>query len=212
MPSSIRGGVEAITLAAGIVFLILMIPRARTLYETRIHNQLEALNLTEFLKPSKTPNASPTTTQSEVDEGSGDVSSEYGDDSDAEDDAPGAKRGEIWRINVRVANVRDAQTKTQEILAKSGASRVESGALGIEAPGGIQFDLQIKLDEVSTVRTALRSLALPEPEEVDSGITEDLTEARRQLPPRKSFTWYKSRSKEPLPEGKVRLVIWLSQM
>ena len=211
LPAPLRGGIEAIAIASGILILILMIPRARLVYETSIRDQLEALKISEFLRRTVEPQTGPTQSLAATEDSEDDVSSEYAEDSETTDDAPGAQRGEVWRINVRVANLRDAQTRAQEILAKNGASRVESGALGIDAPGGVQFDLMIALEKVSDIRKSFRTLALPDPEPADA-TGSDITESTKPLPLRQSFTWYKSRSKEPVPEGKARLVIWISQM
>ena len=65
-------------------------------------------------------------------------------------------------------------------------------------PGGFQFDAQPTLSQLDQLRGQLENLGKSMPG-VRAGSTE--------LP---GYTWYKSVNKTPLPNGRARIVIWVS--
>jgi hypothetical protein len=74
------------------------------------------------------------------------------------------------------------------------------GIGGIEAPGGIQFDLIVPQTIIPDLKQALEKIAPAPPKELaDSPFGE-------------TFTWYKKKTKTPIAVGQTHLVIWLAQI
>jgi hypothetical protein len=71
---------------------------------------------------------------------------------------------------------------------------------GVNAPGGIQFDLLVPQSAVARLKQELLQLAPPPPD----GLAD--------TPAGETFTWYKIKSKRKIPAGKARVVIWISQI
>lgn len=111
---------------------------------------------------------------------------------------------EIWRFNLKTDSPHDLRPKVVQILTASHELKPEtSGIGGVEAPGGIQFDLLVPASAVNPLKSALEKIAPPAPE----GLAKS--------PAGETFTWYKSKSKavqKPIPAGYARVVIWISQI
>jgi hypothetical protein len=126
------------------------------------------------------------------------------DEGEGDDEADAAEihvgKAEVWRFNLKTDSPRDVRPKIVALLTSLAIPDTTPGMAGIEAPGGIQFDILVTPDVVPQVKQALEKMAPPPPKDlVDSPFGE-------------TFTWYKNKSKTPIPPGKTRLVIWLSQI
>jgi hypothetical protein len=126
------------------------------------------------------------------------------DEGEGDDEADAAEihvgKAEVWRFNLKTDSPRDVRPKIVALLTSLAIPDTTPGMAGIEAPGGIQFDIFVTPDVVPQVKQALEKMAPPPPKDlVDSPFGE-------------TFTWYKNKSKTPIPPGKTRLVIWLSQI
>ena len=122
------------------------------------------------------------------------------DGSDGEDNADADVRvgnAEIWRFNMKTDSPHEIRPKIVQLLTDLKVAADTPGLGGIEAPGGIQFDLMLPQALVPPLKKQLQKLAPPAPEGTPGGET---------------FTWYKNKSKHPVPAGKTHVVIWLSQM
>ena len=73
------------------------------------------------------------------------------------------------------------------------------GIGGIEAPGGIQFDLIVPQTVIPDLKQALEKIAPAPPKDQEGS------------PFGETFTWYKKKSKNPLAVGQTHVVIWLAQ-
>ncbi len=106
-----------------------------------------------------------------------------------------AGRAEIWRFNLKTDSPQEVRGKVAQILhdLKVNAQNIR----GIEAPGGVQFDLLVAQAIIGELKQSLEKLSV---------------EKASAAPAQESFTWYKSKSRKPIPSGKTRVVIWLSQL
>lgn len=107
-------------------------------------------------------------------------------------------RSEIWRFNIKTDSPAQMRLKIIKSFQNIGLSNETAGLSGIEAPGGIQFDILVPQSSVAQIKKELET-QIPT---TDKDI-ENFTEL---------FTWYKNRSKKPIPTGMARVVIWLSQI
>lgn len=107
---------------------------------------------------------------------------------------------EIWRFILKSDSPHDIRPKIVKILTDLRIPQDTPGLGGVEAPGGIQFDLLVPQSAVNTIKRQLQAMAPKAPAEL------------AQTPAGETFTWYKNKSKKPLPPQKIRVVIWLSQM
>jgi hypothetical protein len=126
------------------------------------------------------------------------------DEGEGDDEADAAEihvgKAEVWRFNLKTDSPRDVRPKIVALLTSLAIPDSTPGMAGIEAPGGIQFDLMVTPEIVPQVKQALEKMAPPAPKDLaDSPFGE-------------TFTWYKNKSKTPVPPGKTHLVIWLSQI
>ena len=105
-------------------------------------------------------------------------------------------------------------------LKISGEGRAQGG---LQVPGGIEFDLIVSESIVPELRTALHKLvARPEDQLSQNGqsdpsdSSEDNSssnehEHEKQNAKSDHFSWYRVHSKQKLPEGKSKVIIWLAQ-
>jgi hypothetical protein len=130
-------------------------------------------------------------------------------DDDTDADAEGGSRGdqeihvgnsETWRFILKTDSPREVRPKVVQILTELKVASDTPGLGGIEAPGGIQFDLLIPQEALASLKRQLQAMAPKPPVEL------------AKSPAGETFIWFKNRSKQKLPNGKTRIVIWLSQM
>ena len=219
IPWYIRTTLEGTGIVALILIAISIGPRLRALYERSIERSLndfsDAVNLPEALEAAPLVRGGA---------GTGDGSSSQvvagdseGDSSDAESDSEEevsvdvaelsggpadikVGNSEIWRFNLKSDSPREIRPQIVKILAESGLNALTPGLGGTEAPGGIQFDLLVPQSAIPNFKKQIQQLAPPPPA---GNTSNSLAE---------TFTWYKNKSKQPIPTGKSRIVIWLSQM
>ncbi len=106
---------------------------------------------------------------------------------------------EIWRFSLKTDNPREVREKVVKILSDLKVPKTTLGFGGVEAPGGIQFDLLVPQTVIPNLKNQLQKLAPTAPKEL----------AKSNLG--ETFTWYKNKSKKTLPARSSRIVIWLSQ-
>jgi hypothetical protein len=118
-------------------------------------------------------------------------------------------KNEVWRFNLKTASPREVRAKIVQFLQKTFSELrpndpLPQGLGGIQAPGGIQFNLLAPSELVAPLKSELESLAAPPKDEITPPPTNTLLSD--------PFTWFKNRSRIPLEAGKVRVVIWLQQI
>jgi hypothetical protein len=107
---------------------------------------------------------------------------------------------EIWRFNLKTDSPHEIRPRIVQLLREMRIPDDTPGLGGIEAPGGIQFDLLVPQAAVNPLKKQLQAMAPKPPAELADS------------PAGETFTWYMNKSKRKLPEHKTRIVIWLSQM
>ncbi|MEK6579023.1 MAG: hypothetical protein AABZ55_07330 [Bdellovibrionota bacterium] len=212
LPWYVRTTIEG----TGVVFLIVLGistgPRLRGLYERSVEKSLS--DYTETADASAQANLPANMAmvrgkvgEAAMDEGGEDeVSGENEEDEDqhaaqgsvGDDEDIRVGSSEIWRFSLLTDSPRDLRLKVVQILSELRVSPNTPGIGGIQTPGGIQFDLILSQSTVSNLKKQLQRIA-PKPAEgaASSGGT---------------FTWYKTKSRRKIPEGKTRVMIWLSQI
>ncbi len=214
-----RTSVEGTGVALVLLVALALAPRARTLYERALERRLDAFPVAD-LDPtagSPTSNGAPTPARGKAESETGaglgtreDFTGEYGEEEDSEaassgssaDDQAQVGASEIWRFNLKTDSPREVQPRVIQLLKSLGVPVNTPGLAGIEAPGGIQFDLLVDPTVIGPLRNGLRKLTPGAP----SAAAETAPTASAQ------FTWYKNKSKTRMAAGKTRIVIWLSQV
>jgi hypothetical protein len=200
LPVAARLLIEGVSIAAVVVLGIRLGPVVREMYEARMEKRLQTLIAAEDLSSQNVPlargrsDAEDADLSDEVANSEGDAESSTG--VEVESDVQVGK-GEIWRFNLKTdapALVRNQILKT---LKDVGIPESTPGIGGVEAPGGIQFDLLVPQSAIPQLKVLLEKLA---------------GTPSANLPFSETFTWYKNRSKKPIPNGMSRVVIWLSQI
>jgi hypothetical protein len=221
MPWYLRTSVEGLGIAFTVLFVVAMVPRLRTLYERSVERRLEgfdgAINLSELSAEERAAkeatqslplNRGVTSTEraETEDDFSGSESGDNGDDEESVDvDTAGTHVGnsEIWRFILKTDSPPELRAKVVQALTELNVSPQTPGFAGIEAPGGIQFDLLLPQSVVLSLKQRLQRIAPPTAPRLANATTVG-----------DSFTWYKNKNKSrtKIPAGKARVVIWLSQM
>lgn len=205
-----RSGLETLTIGLIAFAVVASAPTLRALYEKGLSRRLEGFDLaavttddgvpTSPAASSNAPGAEEPAASAEDPEDSPENEFEEIDAEEEKDSKSSAKplsvrNSEIWRMSLSVENPATVRPKIISILGTLGLPGNTPGLQGFIAPGGIQFDLLVTKD-----------LVLPLKEKL-----EELSKESSSTPVvRAAFTWYRHRSKKPIPEGRVRVVIWLS--
>ena len=201
------------------------LPKLRALYETRLQKRLDAVNFAELpITPASGVPADSETETAMVDDFGGEESEE--DDSQTNDinsggiqhtrwegewDASKSKSSgsttagaQVWRFILRTDSPQDMRGKIHEALIKAGAAATSKMIHGFVAPGGIQFDVLVPSDSIDDLKQVLKEFS-----DEHAPPSEDSAAAENPFPT-EPFTWYRNRSKRPLPQGAARVIIWLS--
>lgn len=199
LPAPTRLLTEGVLIAAVVILGVQLGPRVRAIYEKNLDEQLEKMIRAEDYETADVPLArgkadpDPNATASTEDH------ENFQDD--AEVGSPHSEmhvgKGEIWRFNMKTDSPSLTRSKIMKAFGEIGLAATVEGFSGVEAPGGIQFDLLVPSNAVSDLKTKLEKMAM---QPADSDNVSD------------AFTWYKNRSKKPIPSGTTRVVIWLSQI
>ncbi|MCM2276582.1 MAG: zf-HC2 domain-containing protein [Oligoflexia bacterium] len=216
IPWMFRTAIEATTIVLLILAAIATGPRLRALYDRGIEQNLSELSqaFSDMLHPDPTiatevgvPLArgkSAESAQSREERDDEFISEEEGED---ESPPPASKdsdvhvgNSEVWRFIIKTDSPHEYRTRIVGILTTLKISKDTPGLGGVEAPGGIQFDLLLPKALVPGLKRQLQSIAPPAPE------------SAAKSPMSETFTWFKNKSKRQIPEGRTRVVIWLSQM
>jgi hypothetical protein len=217
VPWYIRTTVEGTGIIAVILLAVSAGPKLRSLYEKSIERSLndfsdtmnspEVFDSAPLVRGGLPANPAPADAADSYAAGeTGEDASDAGDSSDSEEEVPvnvaeiKVGNSEIWRFNLKSDSPREIRPQIVKILADSGLGASAAGIGGIEAPGGIQFDLLVPKSAVAGVKKQIELLAPAAPAGAgDNSMSQ-------------TFTWYKNKSKQPIPAGKTRIVIWLSQI
>ncbi len=226
MPWFIRTSIEGAGIALVILLVVGLVPRLRTLYERSIEKRLDSFSLADFItggnsteeaiaEAAKVPLARGKTTvasaDAEVAGGIDDYGGEESSDSE-EDETPSSSihvgNAEVWRFNLKTDSPHDVRARVVHMLNELHVPPNTPGLGGIEAPGGIQFDLIVSQSLVGTIRDQLKKVAGASIRLAASRPGSNINDSNAQ----DAFTWYKVRSRKAIPAGKSRVVIWLSQI
>jgi hypothetical protein len=186
-------------------------PKVRAIYESKIEKNLGDLSQVftdsssqDTSAPSSATAALPMNSIEDPSKASDEFSSE-GEESgtqDSEIDDIKVGNSDIWRFILRTDSPQELRPKISAILKSlaAGDPQISHKIEGILAPGGIQFDIILQQSAVPKLKRQLFELAPPTPE----GLAD--------TPAGETFTWYKIKSKQKIPSGKARVVIWISQV
>lgn len=200
LPVGVRLLLEGCTIAAVVVLGIRLGPVARKMYEARMERRLQTLIAAEDQSNQAVPlmrgrsESEDAELSDEVANGESESENSAGIEVDADVQVG---KGEIWRFNLKTDAPALVRSQILKTLTESGIPNSTIGIGGVEAPGGIQFDLFVPLTAIPTLKIQLEKLA-GKPSE--------------NLPFSETFTWYKNHSKKPVPNNMSRVVIWLSQI
>jgi hypothetical protein len=214
VPWFIRTTIEGTSIVLLILLGISTGPKLRQFYERRIERSINEYGdaMTAGEQTSEIPlSRGKVQTASDQSPGGDEFNGEGGgneEDSDeaSSDDVVGDNlrvgNSEIWRFNLKTDSPHDMRPRIVQALRELRVPADTPGVGGIEAPGGIQFDLYLNKSVILELKRQLQKLA-PKPGQSSPDNAFSGTD---------TFTWYKNKSKRKIPEGKTRVVIWLSQM
>ncbi len=218
LPWFVRTGLEGLGVAFAILSMVALVPKIRTLYEQSLEKRLDHMILADSaidtdeidaslpLARGKQPGGTPS--EAAHDEFAGENEADFEEDPPAEvttvSDVRDVRVGnsEIWRFSIRTDSPREIRSKVVQALKEVRIPEDTPGFGGIEAPGGIQFDLLIPKSAVAQLKQSLQKI----------GSSSRNLQGISSSSSTGAFTWYKNKSRRAIPHGKARVVIWLSQM
>lgn len=206
LPVWVRLLAEGVAIACVVTLGIQVGPRIRSFYEQKMDQRLQTMIAAEDLSTESVPlsrgKTDPEAASGDVDFASGDGEDQPEEPTEVSAD-PNIRvgRSEIWRFNLKTDSPPLVRARIMKIFTDTGIPDTTPGFGGIEAPGGIQFDLIVPQSAIPTLKAQLEKLAAPSPNQQPG-----------DTPFSETFTWYKNRSKKPIPNGTSRVVIWLSQI
>ncbi|MBL7716061.1 MAG: hypothetical protein JNL01_11405 [Bdellovibrionales bacterium] len=223
-PWYIRSGMEGIGIAIVVLLIVGAVPRLRTWYETSLEKRLESFNLADFISSQfdsddssadadhKMSRGKTATAAATADGTASETQDEFSGEEDEEEAQPKGRKdrplrlgnSEVLRFNVSTDQPLEFRSKVIQILKDLGVPGETQGIGGVQAPGGIQFDLVINNSIAQQLQKQLQKLASTMPKQTMSRNGVETTT-------REPFTWYKVRSRRNIPPGKIRVVIWLFQ-
>jgi len=202
----------------GIVFLVLLSisagPKLRTFYERQIERNVTEFNdgfagvgddsATNSELPSLAKGKLGAPDSSGLEEDGELAGDEYEiEAAPQEQEAPQdvtVGSSEIWRFILKTDSPKEIRNRIVQVLSELKIPRDTPGLGGIEAPGGIQFDLLVPINTISGIKRQLQKISIKAPDGVAK--TGNL----------ETFAWYRNKSRKALPPGRTRIVIWLSQI
>ena len=211
LPWYFRTGIEGLGIAVAILFVIAVVPKIRSAYERGVQRKLEGFNAgfgsdglgTEEAAPLTRGKLADTETKATADEYNTEAAGNEESTDSSEDSADGdikVGKAEIWRFNLKTDSPYQMRPQIVKFLEDLKIPAGTPGLGGVEAPGGIQFDLFVPQSVVQALKKQLQKIAGKSESAANPTSNED------------AFTWYKNKSKREIPAGKSRVVIWLSQM
>lgn len=194
--------------STGIVFAILIVistvPKIRALYEKDSDQHLNdfrddlntaQLNHEETTEPSYV--SSPALTLDEDD-------LEGENDSDESKITASREKADLWRFTLKTVSPEELYPLVLKMLRDLNIPIKTSTTQGVKVPGGIELDLIVSKELIPDLKKALENLQTLAP------VESHVENTAKTFGP-SNFTWYRVKSKRPLPEGKSKVVIWLAQ-
>ena len=203
-PWYFRATAEASGILALVLLIVWFIPMVRESYEKRVEKQLDALQLEQLAYDYKKAGESDEHAHAPLERAQSNTESTalMGTEGDTDDDTEVTKasKGQIWRFILRTDTPKEVRPKIIQALLDLKIPKETPKIGGVEAPGGIQFDLLIPTELTVELKSKLDKLS-------------ETVSAPTNLPAGTDIlTWYKLKSKTPIPAGKTRIIIWISQI
>ncbi|OFZ22249.1 MAG: hypothetical protein A2X94_01995 [Bdellovibrionales bacterium GWB1_55_8] len=211
IPWYIRTTIEGVSVVLLVLAAVSTGPKLRLLYERSIERSMtefnETFNDTQLASSDLPPLARGTSAGAPLPESGSEE--EFMDDAEVtiedapdvvtanKDGDPRVGSSEVWRFNLKTDSPHEIRAKLVQIFSELRIPGDTPGIGGVEAPGGIQFDLLLSQNSVAPLKRELQKIA---------------PRALNNSPVGETFAWYKNKSRKKIPNGKTRVVIWLSQM
>ena len=171
--------------------------------DNKIDHQIEQIDFSPEIKATQgQPPGLATSAKLQTQDDSAVPQDDYAED-DEGDTSVEVGRSEVWRFYIKTDTPSELRNQVIATLKEIRIFDGTPGTAGIEAPGGIQFSFNLKQTDVNSLKLSLEKLA-PKPIQA----SQNQAESSLSQP----FTWYKKKSREPVPAGQSHIIIWLSQL
>lgn len=203
-PWFVRTSVEGFGVAAILIFVVAIVPQIQSLFNQSTERKFDisvediedAADIEIDLPGVSLDQSSPDITKGE--------DSDYSTNSDSpQSERPKIRVGarEIWRFNIHSESPEEVRPLIAAALSKLKYQLKEKEKNGVTVPGGIQFTFFLPSKMIPELMEKVEKIALSIDQVRTPGIRT-----------KKTFTWFKSRSRKRVPRGKTHVFIWLSQL
>ena len=132
----------------------------------------------------------------------------------------------LWRFTLKTVSPDELRPQVARVLKDLNIPVKAAQSYGVQVPGGIEFDVMVPSETVAELQKALEKLVPPSinvashdssalGSEVAHADAPPLSETTQGISGKPfggdQFTWYRVKSKKPIPAGKSKVVIWLAQ-
>jgi hypothetical protein len=184
-----------------VVTLISSTPKLRELYEVQIEKSFSELKDPLFARQEISLQDPQHLSESQTSPELSELSTNE-DELNSEDDFHSTSQmndSQLWRFTLKTVSPDELRLEVLRVLEKFNTAQKNLKALGIQVPGGIEFNFQFDTEQISKLKDELQRLA------------PSSTSPSHSNPGTESFTWYKVHSKKKLPDKKSQVIIWISQ-
>jgi hypothetical protein len=205
LPMGLRFTIETFLVLGFLLGLLWVIPEIRNLYETSIQKRINEYLIESALLDSPAPDGTSKNPREPILE---DSAKEEVEITQSSSDAPSQKRqpkvneGETWRFSFTGSATQEIETGILQILKRL---KIE-GAKPLGVPGGIQFDFDLRTDDL-----------LPFKIQLETSISELQRKARSAQTTAAAYanlSWYKKKNMgtRKISPGHVQVILWISTL
>ena len=206
IPWYLRVLLECGLIVTGVITLVSSTPKLRELYENHIEKNLKTLEDPTIafedlsLQEKEVTQTPENLTQESMDSGS--ESTELNGEDESTSSNSNLSGSQLWRFTLKTVSPDELRAEILKVLNKFSPPIKTAGALGVQVPGGIEFNFLLPTDQINDLKKQLHEL------------TQNTTIHQQSIPSgagSDAFTWYRVHSKKKLPTGKAQVIIWISQ-
>lgn len=202
LPFVVRFTIEASVVLLTLVSLMWVIPEIRNSYENaiqkRINDYLIESSLVDAPPPQGTTKTPKQITLEETQTESQDQSEKDVAENTAARKQPKVNDGETWRFSFTGASTTDLESGIIDAIKQQGVESPKP----VTVPGGIQFDIELKIDKLLPLKIALENMVSKIKSKGDASAHAA------------NMSWYKKKNMgtRKIAPGQVQAVIWISTL
>ena len=205
IPWYVRVLLESGLIVLGVITLVSSTPKLREIYENQIEKNFKNLEDHSPVLEELSLQEKQVTQNQELNEQSSELKAqedELNGEDESVDSLPSSSGAQLWRFTLKTVTPDELRVEIIKVLGQFQLTTKNTASLGIQVPGGIEFNFLFPSEQIPELKKKLEALT---PKSTQN--QQDSEHPSGQ----EAFTWYRVQSKKKLPSGKAQVIIWLSQ-